>query len=408
MRGRRGVPVLLALVLVACSSDVGDTAPTAPGSVADTVGTTGESTSTTSTDEPSTTDASTTSTEASIDDLPARSSTDDLPADAACAMTPVPAAGETTFVFEGKLWSVDDTGEFACLADLDGRNPSWIQWSPDGDEVLIGPDVVLRNDGRFVDTGYFPENRALRWSEPTGKAFIAPNAQTGHLVWRNAHDSTERIDVSFMERTTAAVYHPAGKHIVAAGTGSDGLGEGIFLASNRGANPTRLGSIEHGEVTGLAFDPTGDSFTFLHSHPDGTTEVHRYTLPFNQLDTLATYTGESATGLVTSAADNGAAAWVVAHSTIANRVELTSPSSFGVVRMALPTESVATPLSWLPGERLLVGVRPVGGTDVGAYDVWQWSNGQSARIIDGVQAAAARTPHSPYVELNIIPGSGFG
>ena len=136
--------------------------------------------------------------------------------------------------------------------------------------------------------------------------------------------------------------------------------------------------------------------------------MHRYTLPFDQLDTLATYTGESATGLVTSAADNGAAAWVVGHGTNANRVELSSPSSFGVVRMALPTESVFTPLSWLPGERLLVGARPAGGADDEAYDVWQWSNGQSARIIDGVQAAAARTPHSPYVELNIIPGSGFG
>lgn|GEM_PF-3521194 len=408
MRGRRGVPVLLALSLVACASDATDTAPTAPPSVAETAGTTSESTSTTSTDEPSTTDATTTSTEASIDDLPARYSTDDLPADSSCEMAPVPATGETTFVFEEKLWAVDETGGFACLADLEGRNPSWIQWSPDGDEVLIGPDLVLRNDGRFVETGYFPENRALRWSEPTGKALIAPNAQTGHLVWRNAHDSTERIDVSFMDRTTAAVYHPAGKHIVAAGTGSDGLGEGIFLASNRGANPTRLGSIEHGEVSGLAFDPTGDSFTFLHSHPDGTTEVHRYTLPFDQLDTLATYTGESATGLVTSAADNGAAAWVVGHGTNANRVELSSPSSFGVVRMALPTESVFTPLSWLPGERLLVGARPAGGADDEAYDVWQWSNGQSARIIDGVQAAAARTPHSPYVELNIIPGSGFG
>jgi hypothetical protein len=406
MRGRQVVPVLLALALVACSTDATDATPTP---VASTLATTApDSTAGANTDAPTTTAAVTTSTDASIDDLPARYSTDDLPLDAPCAMTPVPAAGQTTFVFEARLWAVDELGAFTCLADLEGRNPSWIQWSPDGDEVLVGPDVVLRDDGRFVETGYFPENRALRWSEPTGKALIAPNAQTGALIWRNAHDSTERIDVSFMARTTTAVYHPAGKHIVAAGEGNDGLGEGIFLASNRGANPTRLGSIEHGQVTGLAFDATGESFTFLHTHPDGTTEVHRYTLPFNQLDTLQTYSGESATGLVSSAADNGAAAWVVGDGTDANRVELSSPSSFGVVRMALPTESEFTPLSWLPGERLLVEARPTGAPDSAAGDVWQWSNGQSARIIDGVQAAAARTPRAPYLELSIIEGSGFG
>jgi hypothetical protein len=406
MRGRQVVPVLLTLALVACSTDATDATPTP---VASTLATTApDSTEGATTDAPTTTAAVTTSTDASIDELPARYSTDGLPLDAPCAMTPVPAAGQTTFVFEARLWAIDGLGAFTCLADLEGRNPSWIQWSPDGDEVLIGPDVVLRDDGRFIETGYFPENRALRWSEPTGKALIAPNAQTGALIWRNAHDSTERIDVSFMARTTTAVYHPAGKHIVAAGEGNDGLGEGIFLASNRGANPTRLGSIEHGQVTGLAFDATGESFTFLHTHPDGATEVHRYTLPFNQLDTLQTYSGESATGLVSSAADNGAAAWVVGDGTDANRVELSSPSSFGVVRMALPTESVFTPLSWLPGERLLVEARPAGAPDGVAGDVWQWSNGQSARIIDGVQAAAARTPRAPYLELSIIEGSGFG
>jgi hypothetical protein len=406
MRGRQVVPVLLTLALVACSTDATDATPTP---VASTLATTApDSTEGATTDAPTTTAAVTTSTDASIDDLPARYSTDDLPLDAPCAMTPVPAAGQTTFVFEARLWAIDELGAFTCLADLEGRNPSWIQWSPDGDEVLVGPDVVLRDDGRFVETGYFPDNRALRWSEPTGKALIAPNAQTGNLIWRNAHDSTERIDVSFMARTTAAVYHPAGKHIVAAGEGSDGLGEGIFLASNRGASPTRLGSIEHGEVTGLAFDANGESFTFLHTHPDGTTEVHRYLMPINVLDTLTSYDGESATGLVTSPVDHGAAAWTVGHGTTANRIELTGTLGTGTAAMELPSESVVTPLSWLPGERLLVGVRSPGVAADAPYDVWKWSDGASTRVIDGVQAAAARTVHAPYLELNIIQGSGFG
>jgi hypothetical protein len=40
--------------------------------------------------------------------------------------------------------------------------------------------------------------------------------------------------------------------------------------------------------------------------------------------------------------------------------------------------------------------------------VWSWSGGSVRHLVDGVSAAGARTVHGPYLELNIIQGSGFG
>ena len=323
-------------------------------------------------------------------------------------MGEAPDRGQTTFVVDGKLWGLNVDGAIVCLADLDGRNPSWISWSPDGDEVLVGPDTVLRNDGRFVSTGYFPDNRSLRWSYPTGKALIAPNAATGNLIWRNAHDSSERIDVSFAERTTTAAYHPAGKHIASAGIGSDGLGEGVFVASNRGANMQRIGQIESGEVSDLSFEQNGNSIVFLHHHPDGVDEVHRYDLVAGFLESRAVYADATAADLVSSPVDQGAIAWSVARSTVSSELMVESEPTSAPIRATMPTEHHAQPLSWLPDHRLLVGVHDVAPTPSATFDLWSWSNGVSTHIIDGVSAAAARTVHGPYLELNIIVGSGFG
>jgi hypothetical protein len=307
-----------------------------------------------------------------------------------------------------RLWAVDEAGTVSCLADLDGRNPSWISWSPDGDEVLVGPDTVLRNDGRFVSTGYFPDNRSLRWSYPTGKALIAPNAETGHLIWRNAHDSAERIDVSFAERTTTAAYHPAGKHIAAAGIGNDGAGEGVFIASNRGANMQRIGQIEAGEVSDLSFEENGNSIVFLHHHPDGLAEVHRYDLAAGFLESRASYPDATVADLVSSPVDQGAIAWSVTRSTVSSELMVEPDPTSGPLRATMPTERHAQPLSWLPDHRLLVAVHDVAPSPDAAFDLWQWSAGGTTHIIDGVSAAAARAVHGPYLELNIIVGSGFG
>jgi dipeptidyl aminopeptidase/acylaminoacyl peptidase len=392
--------------LVACSTD----STAAPTTAAPTTAAPTTAVATTSTHvHPSTTSSATPTTDGhSVDGLDAQLSVADLPTAAPCAMGDVPVDGQTTFVVNGRLWGLDSDGSVACLADLDGRNPSWISWSPDGDEVLVGPDTVLRNDGRFVSSGYFPDNRSLRWSYPTGKALIAPNAETGHLIWRNAHDNTERIDVSFAERTTTAAYHPAGKHIAAAGIGSDGAGEGVFIASNRGANMQRIGQIEAGEVSDLSFEENGNSIVFLHHHPDGVDEVHRFDLAAGFLESIDTYTDAAVADLVSSPVDQGANAWSVARSTVSGELVVQVGPVVPAVRAEMPAEHLPQPLSWLPMRRLLVASHPVGAAPDAAFDLWQWSTGATTHVIDGVSAAAARTVHGPYLELNIIVGSGFG
>ena len=47
--------------------------------------------------------------------------------------------------------------------------------------------------------------------------------------------------VALADEIAAAAYHPAGKHIAAVGVGRDGLGPGLFVATNRGGNPQRFG-----------------------------------------------------------------------------------------------------------------------------------------------------------------------
>lgn len=398
---------MLAVVLVACASDP-TAAPSTSAPVSDsTTPVTTVDGSTDTTAVTSTTDEVTTTVPASDLDRPAELSTADLPTEEPCAVGTVPEGGQVTFVAGGKLWGVDQQGTVACLADLQGRNPTWISWSPDGDEVLVGPDVVLRNDGRFVPTGYFPDNRLLRWSAPTGKALLAPNAQTGHLIWRNAHDSTDRIDVSFAERTTAAAYHPAGKHIVAAGIGNDGQGEGVFLATNRGANVQRIGSIDAGEVSDLSFEMSGDSIVFLHHHPDGLTELHRYTFSNAVLEVVATEPVEAIEHLVASPVDDRVLAWSTAHSTLTSVLHVLAEPFGAAVSVSFP-ESVLTPLSWMPNRQILFSRSDPGAVDGTPFGVWSWSGGNVRHLVDGVSAAAARTVHGPYLELNIIQGSGFG
>lgn len=331
-----------------------------------------------------------------------------LPADASCSLGAPPPGGQTTFVSAGKLWGVDDAGAVACLADLGGRAVSWLSWSPDGDEVLIGPNTVLRADGTFTDSGYFADNTAVRWSAPTGKALLAPKATTGELIWRNAHDSGERIDVTFTDATTSAAYHPAGKHIAAAGVGRDGNGPGVFLASNRGESPQRLGQLEEGtSASEVAFEMSGDSVAFVHHHADGTAHVHRYNLVSGFLETVADV-DVAPTDLIASPVDQGDLAWTESQSTINSMAYVFVAGAAGPVVARDPVgDHLSRPIGWLPGHRLLVASTSAGPTD-GTFDLWVWSPDGMTNLIDGVSAAAARTVHGAYNELPQQLGSGFG
>ena len=334
----------------------------------------------------------------------------DVPSNGPCVLGPPPPEGQITFVIASRLYAVAPDGTLQCLADLKGLSPTWLQWSPDGDELLVGPDTMLRADGSFASTGYFANNFNVRWSSPTGKALIAPKAATGQLIWRDAHDSTNRIDVSFADNITSAAYHPAGKHIAVAGVGRDGQGPGVFVASNRGANAQRIGTLEAGTTaTEVAFDMSGDSLVFVHQHADGSSHLHRYFFANSTLTTLVDLPDTTPTHLTVSPVDEGDVAWTQSYSPNNSSAQvLLGDSTTALVANSPEGDHVSDPIGWLPGHRLLVDSRSPDPSAGSAFELWEWSPTGMTKVIDGVTAAAARSVHGQYHELSTILGSGFG
>ncbi len=343
-------------------------------------------------------------------DTTAQFSIANLPSSGSCALGAPPADGQITFVVASRLYAVGPDATVQCLADLGGRSPTWLQWSPDGDELLVGPDTVLHADGTFASTGYFATNTNVRWSSPTGKALIAPKAATGQLIWRSAHDSTDRIDVSFADNISSAAYHPAGMHVAAAGLGRDGQGPGVFVASNRGANAQRIGTLEAGTTaTEVAFDMSGDSLVFVHQHADGSSHLHRYSFANSSLSTLADLPDVTPTHLTVSPVNEGDVAWTQSYSTINSSAHVLLGDSATEVGANSPEgDHLSDPIGWLPGHRLLVNSRSPDTIAGSAFELWEWSPTGMSKVINGVTAAAARSLHGPYNELSIIVGSGFG
>lgn len=405
----RRIAVLCAVVLLtACASgsdSVRSTASSAEGTSPSNI------TSATSSLDSTATRGSNPSTSSTVPvDSTAQFTAADLPATGPCTLGAPSDSGQITFVVSGRLYGALANGTVQCLADLRGRGPAWLSWSPDGDELLAGPDTMLRADGSFTSTGYFADNTNVRWSAPTGKALLAPKASTGQLIWRNAHNSGDRIDVSFADNITSATYHPAGKHIAAAGIGRDGQGPGVFVASNRGANAQRIGQLEPGTTASdVTFDMSGTSLVFVHHHADGGSHIHRYLFDGSGLATLADFTDISPTDLTVSPVDDGDVAWTQTYNPNNSMAHVLLAGSDTPVNVNPPGgEHVSAPVGWMPAHRLVVSSRALGSAAAAPFALWEWSPNGMRMIINGVTAAATRTMHGTYSELTIIPGSGFG
>jgi hypothetical protein len=98
-------------------------------------------------------------------------------------------------------------------------------------------------------------------------------------VWRSSRNQNNRLDVSFLADTTLAVYHPAGKDIIAVGTAADGVA-GLFMASNRGENARALAILDDPStrITEIVPAAWGGYVYFVHDHGD-MWEVHGLGLP---------------------------------------------------------------------------------------------------------------------------------
>jgi hypothetical protein len=329
-----------------------------------------------------------------------------LPA-GACVFSAPSGAAEVTFEVGTRLYSVTPGSASTCLTELTLENVGPFQWSPAGDRVLLN-SVTVFDGTQALPSGFLSTNTRVTWSYPSGKALIAPAVADNHLLWRTAGQPETRTDISFLERTDVAVYHPAGRNIFAAGQSADGTA-GLFVASNRGENPRLIAQLDQPTtvITEIGADPSGTRVYFVHDHRNGTFHVHALDVPGLAL-TDVTQVTEPVAKLTVGTTPSAAIAWRLGACSGLTRTQIASggvvadqPAAFA----ALSTE----PLGWLDPQQLVLSVRPTGCT--GPSDLWVWNivSLAASPLVTGVDNAAVRSVLSTFGELpgdisNAAPG----
>ncbi|MEP7115681.1 MAG: hypothetical protein ABI862_20620 [Ilumatobacteraceae bacterium] len=314
-----------------------------------------------------------------------------------CVFSPATPTGEVTFEVGTRLYTVTPGNPATCLTELTLDNVGPFRWSPAGDRVLLN-SVTVFDGTQVLPTGYLSTNSGVTWSYPTGKALIAPAVADNHLLWRTAGEPETRTDISFLERTDVAAYHPAGKNIFAAGQASDGTA-GLFVAGNRGENPLLIAQLDQPAtvITEIGPDPAGSRVYFVHDHRTGTFHVHALDFPALGLTDITQVT-EPVAKLSVGTTANAAIAWRLGACSGLTRTQIASagvvadqPTAFA----ALSTE----PVGWLDAQQLVLAVRPTGCT--GPSDLWIWNVVSSAAtpLITGVDNASIRSVLTTFGEL---------
>jgi hypothetical protein len=258
--------------------------------------------------------------------------------------------------------------------------------------------VTVFDGTQALPSGYFATNTRVSWSYPTGKALIAPAVADNHLLWRTAGQPETRTDISFLDQTDVARYHPAGRNIFAAGQAADGTA-GLFVASNRGANPRLIAQLDQPTtvITEIGPDPSGSRVYFLHDHGNGTFDVHALDLPALTL-TDVTQVTEPIAKLTVGTTPSAAIAWRLGACSGLTRTQITGAQ--GVVDQPAAFASLSTePLGWLDAQQLVLSVRATGCA--GPSDLWLWNTATSAAspLINGVDTAAVRSVLTSFGEL---------
>jgi predicted small secreted protein len=385
--GRRisGITVIgIMLLVTACNTDEGATSTaTLPpiGSPSNTVPPTTATTVVASTEAPPI----------------AATSTIPLPA-GACVFSPPGGTADVTFEVATRLYSVNPgSGTSSCLSELTADNVGPFQWSPAGDRVLLN-SVTVFDGTQALPSGYFSTNTGVSWSYPTGKALIAPAVADSHLLWRTAGQPETRTDISFLERTDVARYHPAGRDIFAAGQAADGAA-GLFIAGNRGENPRLIAQLDQPstEITEIAPDPSGSRVFFIHDHHNGTFHVHALDLPQLTLTDLAQVT-EPLAKLTVGTTPSASIAWRIGACSGLTRTQVAGPG--GVTDQPAAFVALSTePVGWLDSQQLVVSARTGGCT--GPSDLWIWNIATAAAtpLVSGVDNAAVRAVLIAFGEL---------
>jgi len=326
----------------------------------------------------------------------------------ACVFAPPTPAAEITFETGTRLYGINPgDGVTSCLSELTLDDVGPFQWSPGGDRVLLNSITVF--DGtQALQSGYFASNTRVRWSFPTGKALIAPAVADNHLLWRTAGQPGTRTDISFLERTDVATYHPAGRNIFAAGQAADGTA-GLYVASNRGENPRLIAELDEPTttITEIAPDPSGTRVYFVHDHHNGTFHIHALDMPGLTLTDITEVT-EPIAKVTVGTTPGAALAWRIGACSGLTRSQISNGTAVADQPAAFAAQSTE-PVGWLDPQQLVLSVRATGCT--GPSDLWVWNVATAAAtpLVTGVDNAAVRSILTSFGELpndinNAAPG----
>ncbi len=308
-----------------------------------------------------------------------------------CAFPSASATGSSdavTYVLSGSLFQLGaDASTATCLRTITIAAGARISWSPAGDRFLAGPTQVIDRRGAH-STGFRADNTGVRWSAD-GADIFAPAVGDGTLLRRAKAQSNARQDISFLARTTAAVAHPSGTVLLAAGTSSAG-GQVVAMADIDGKQPRNLLTFSSTvSLPELTVAPTGDAFAVLVIGQGATagTSVRVVHLPGLDVTNALQFTGSAA--MLTQSGNSVA----VRVGDCAGRTSVRLYN--GTAAIDLSAESPFTGRSTLPvgfvGDRLIVEARAKGCT--GSADVWSVDPddpGSAQLLVSGVDMAAVR------------------
>jgi hypothetical protein len=338
-----------------------------------------------------------------------------------CAYAEPLAGGEITFVVGDRLYGAAPDGTvLRCLATLsvDQRGP--VKWSPDGTRAVLNAATVYDMAGsRF--SGFDAANTRVQWEWPTATGMFAPTTSSRTLVRRDAADPNQRTEITFLAETIAAVAHPAGGVVFAAGTGTDGS-TGIYAATDKGASTRMLVSTDDASsaatgvttagtkanVTELGADAAGDVLYFI---VDNGTSFRIDQLVFADLSVSVLASEQAPIVRLTTGPTRRTVAWTVGlcNSTTRARVRDDRTATAVDVGVGTPIEPLSlSPIGWLDGARLVVAARPLGCD--GPADVWIWNllDGSATLLAKTVEFAAVRSTPEGATPLAIAPDAAPG
>jgi hypothetical protein len=268
-----------------------------------------------------------------------------------------PSQADLTYVLGSRLFAISSSGTGpTCLLGSVPNSGSQLSWGPRAERILFGPDRAVLPSGKEIAP--YETGTAAAWSRPEGKSILGVTP-SGRLLKRRTIEP-EAIDISFLKRHDEAIYHSAGRHIIAVGVDDRGS-YGIFLATNEGKDVRQLAVTEQARrVYSLVIGPTGGSIFYAADH-DSYSEVHSLEIEFPGLQTL--YKTDAKVLRITDLNDRhpGALAIQTGSCTEGTRVVVAHLRSEQVDQVAgLPKAASVEPVGWLPGDELALLVRDRG------------------------------------------------